>query len=97
MVMNGLQKGLINSRISLRASRLNCQIIFFKCEPIIFFSNSDRDFYSENNNVSQVYTYIPKIKKSTKTLLWSMPHFALNIARHICAIPNSVKFEFPAV
>jgi hypothetical protein len=22
----------------------------------IFFSNSDRDFYSENNNVSQVYT-----------------------------------------
>jgi hypothetical protein len=29
------------------------------------FSNSDRDFYSENNNVSQVYTYsyIPKIQK----------------------------------
>jgi hypothetical protein len=25
MVMNRLQKGLINSRIALRASRLNCQ------------------------------------------------------------------------
>jgi hypothetical protein len=23
----------------------------------VFFSNSDRDFYSENNNISQVYTY----------------------------------------
>jgi hypothetical protein len=29
-----------------------------------FFSNSNRDFYSQNNNVSQeVYTYIPKIQK----------------------------------
>jgi hypothetical protein len=25
--------------------------------------NSDRNFYSENNNVSQVYTYITKIQK----------------------------------
>jgi hypothetical protein len=48
---------------------------------IFFFSNSDRDFYSENNNVSQVYTYIPKIhkKKRKKTLLSSMFQFALNI------------------
>jgi hypothetical protein len=30
---------------------------------ILFFSNSDRDFYSENNNVSQAYTYILKIQK----------------------------------
>jgi hypothetical protein len=34
-----------------------------------FFSNSDRDFYSENNNVSQVYTYLHNkntIKKKVK-------------------------------
>jgi hypothetical protein len=35
----------------------------FKWDYIFFFSNSDRDFYSENNSVSQVYTYIPKIHK----------------------------------
>jgi hypothetical protein len=63
MVMNRLQKGLINSRISLRASRLNCQNIFFQMRTYnFFFSNSDRDFYSENNNISQVYTDKPKIK-----------------------------------
>jgi hypothetical protein len=48
MVVNRLQNGLINSRIAPRASRLNCQNIFF--------GNSDRDFYFENSNVSQVYT-----------------------------------------
>jgi hypothetical protein len=30
---------------------------------IIFFLNSNRNVYSENNNVSQVHTYIPKIQK----------------------------------
>jgi hypothetical protein len=40
MVMNRLQKGLINSRIALRPSRLNCQKKCFKWEHIIFFSNS---------------------------------------------------------
>jgi hypothetical protein len=35
---------------------VNCQNIFFEMGLHIFFSNSDRDFYSENNNVSQVYT-----------------------------------------
>jgi hypothetical protein len=29
---------------------------FFQMGLHIFFSNSDRDLYSENNNVSQVYT-----------------------------------------
>jgi hypothetical protein len=38
-----------------------------------FFNNTDRDFYCEKNQVSQVYTYIPKIqKKILKTLLSSM-------------------------
>jgi hypothetical protein len=32
------------------------KIFFFKWDYIFFFSNSDRDFYSENNNVSQIYT-----------------------------------------
>jgi Asp-tRNA(Asn)/Glu-tRNA(Gln) amidotransferase B subunit len=45
-------RALINSRI---ASTLN-----FKKKN---FCNSNRDFYSENNNVSQVYTYIPKVQK----------------------------------
>jgi hypothetical protein len=54
MVVSRLQNGLINSRISPRASRLNCQNIFFQMGLHNFFSNSDRDFNSENNNVSQV-------------------------------------------
>jgi hypothetical protein len=29
---------------------------FFSNGITFFFSNSDRDFYSENNNVSQIYT-----------------------------------------
>jgi hypothetical protein len=56
MVVNGLQNGLINSSIALWASRVNCQKIFFQMALHVFFSNSDRDFYSENNNVSQVYS-----------------------------------------
>jgi hypothetical protein len=56
MVVNKLQNGLINSSIAPWVSRVNCQNIFFEMGLHIFFSNSDRDFYSENNNVSQVYT-----------------------------------------
>jgi hypothetical protein len=47
MVMNRLQ----NSRRAPRVSKLNCQNIFFQMRTL-FFSNSDRDFYFENNNVS---------------------------------------------
>jgi hypothetical protein len=45
MVVNRLHKDLINSRIALSASRLNCQK---KCSNgnLYFF---DIDFYSENN------------------------------------------------
>jgi hypothetical protein len=62
MVMNRLQKGLINFRIALRASRLNCKKKLMGTHN--FFSSSNRDFYSENNkyhNVS-VFTY-QKLKK----------------------------------
>jgi hypothetical protein len=65
--MNRLQKGLINSRIALRASRLNCQKKIVNGNIYFFFSNSNRDFYSKNNNVSQVYTYI--CTKNTKKKL----------------------------
>jgi hypothetical protein len=41
------------------------KIFFFKREQIRFFSNLDRDFYSENNSVSQVYIYITKIQKKS--------------------------------
>jgi hypothetical protein len=63
MVVYRLYKDLINSHIALSASRLNCQNIFFQIGTHTFFNNSDRDFYSENNNVSQIATYIPKIQK----------------------------------
>jgi hypothetical protein len=56
MVVNGLQNGLINSSIAPWASRVNCQKKNFQMGLRIFFSNSDRDFYSENNSVPQVYT-----------------------------------------
>jgi hypothetical protein len=51
MVVNKLQNGVLNSRKTQSASRLNCQNILLKYGHIIFFSNSDRDFYSENNSV----------------------------------------------
>jgi hypothetical protein len=55
MVVGGLQDGLISSRIAPGASRLDCQGIFFQMGlHTFFFSDSDRDFSFENNNVSQV-------------------------------------------
>jgi hypothetical protein len=63
MVVNRLQKDRINSRIAVSASRVICQNIFVQMGTHTFFSNSERDFYSENNNVSEIYTYIPKKKK----------------------------------
>jgi hypothetical protein len=74
MVVNRLQKDLINLCIALSASRLNCQKYFaLKWEHILFFSNSDRDFYSENNSVSRIYTYIPKIQtKKTAFIVYAM-------------------------
>jgi hypothetical protein len=36
---------------------------FFSHANTFFLNNSDRDFYSEKNNISQVYIYIPKIQK----------------------------------
>jgi hypothetical protein len=56
MVVNRLQNGLINSSIAPWASRANCQNIFFQMRLHIFFLLILIDFYSENNNVSQVYT-----------------------------------------
>jgi hypothetical protein len=53
MVVNRIQNGLINSSIAPWA-KLSKN--FFSNEITFFLSNSDRDFYSENNNVSQVYT-----------------------------------------
>jgi hypothetical protein len=93
MVVNALQKGLINLCIVPRASMVNCQTFFFQMLTNTFFSNSDRDFYSENNNVSQVYTYMYNKntkKKFKKTLLSSMTlcaPFCAKHWRHLCAIP----------
>jgi hypothetical protein len=67
---------LLNSREAPRVTRLNCQKKNFKCEHILtFFSNSD--FYCEKNNLSEVYTYIPKIqKKRNRFLNMAVPHFS---------------------
>jgi hypothetical protein len=47
MVMNRLQKGLINSRIALRASRINCNSYFYiKCAKRVFFVY-EKVFYAE--------------------------------------------------
>jgi hypothetical protein len=91
MAVSRLQNGLIKSHIAPRALKLNYQFFFFKFGHILFFSNSDRDFYSENNNVLQVYTYIPKIhqkkvKKKTKPLLSS-------ILGHFCSLFTTIQFD----
>jgi hypothetical protein len=86
MVMNKLQDGLLNSRIALRASRLNCQnIFFFQMEHILFFSNSDRDSYSENNNV---FTSITSHKKITLTFETNDEHQARSYQN---VINNQIK------
>jgi hypothetical protein len=54
MVVGGLRNGLVDSRMAPGASGLDCQNIFFRVGLRTFFSGSDRDFDSENNNVSQV-------------------------------------------
>jgi hypothetical protein len=83
---------------------VNCQNIFFSNENmyiLFFFGNSDRDFYSENNNASQVYTYITKIqKKSVKKRHYRLcPPFCSKYWRHLCAIPmllhRYLLFIFP--
>jgi hypothetical protein len=56
MVVGRLQNGLINSSIAPWAWGMNCQNVFFQIGLHIFFGGSDRDFYSEDSNVSQVYT-----------------------------------------
>jgi hypothetical protein len=55
MVVNRLQNGLINSSIAPWTSRINCQNIFFQMGLHIFFSNSDRYFDSENNNITSIH------------------------------------------
>jgi hypothetical protein len=67
MALNRLQNALINSHIGpSRASGLNCQKNFFQMQADNFFNTSDRDFYSKENSVSQVYTCLPKIQKKVK-------------------------------
>jgi hypothetical protein len=54
---------------------------FFQMGLYIFFSNSDRDFYSENNNIHITNVHLntknSQKKKCKKMLLSSMFHFAL--------------------
>jgi hypothetical protein len=93
MVVNRLQNGLINSCVDPRASMVNCPNIFFKCVYVhSFFSNSDIYFYSENNNVSQVYTYITKIQKKILENVYAL-YFGLNFAQSLCYY---LSFVFPA-
>jgi hypothetical protein len=67
MVMNGLQNGLLTSRKSPRAPRLNCQKKIFKCQHILLFSNSDRAFYCETTmyEMLRFFSNKKKVKKIT--------------------------------
>jgi hypothetical protein len=49
---------------------------FFKCKHILFFSNSDRDFYSESNNVSQVRCDQLK-NKSSRRVTYGNPCYSI--------------------
>jgi hypothetical protein len=51
-------------------------IFFFKCKHILFFSNSDRDFYSESNNVSQVRCDQLK-NKSSRRVTYGNPCYSI--------------------
>jgi hypothetical protein len=66
MVVNRLQNGLINSSIAPWTSKVYCQnFFFFKWDNIFFFSNSDRDFYSENKT-TMYHKYTLKYQKFTR-------------------------------
>jgi hypothetical protein len=54
---------------------------FPNANTYFFFNNSDRDFYSVNNNV---YTYVTKKKSKKKRyyIVYAL-HFALNIAQSL--------------
>jgi hypothetical protein len=70
---------------------VNCQKKKFKWEHILFFSNSDRDFHSENNGVSQVYIYMTKNKKKVKKRYYRLcAPFCAKHWRHLCAILMSL-------
>jgi hypothetical protein len=64
------------------------------------FCNSNRDFYSENNNVSQVHIHLhtyQKYKKKVKNATIVYTPFCANHWPHICAIPcYCLSFVFPA-
>jgi hypothetical protein len=72
---------------------------FSNANTYFFFSNSDSDFYSENNNVSQVYTYIRKIQKKrlkNATIAYAL-NFALNNGGIFAQSPcYYLSFVFPA-
>jgi hypothetical protein len=51
---------------------------------MFFFSNSDRDFYSENNNISQVYTY-RYYNKNTKKKMLEKRCYRLRVCAPFCA------------
>jgi hypothetical protein len=54
MAVNRLQKNKGPNKFTLSPKRFKAKLskkIFFKGEHIRFFSNSDRDFYSEKNNI----------------------------------------------
>jgi hypothetical protein len=81
MVVNRLQSGLINSSIAPWVSRVNCQNIFFQMRLHIFFLVILIEIFILKTTMYHKYTLKCQkfTKKSKKTLLSSMFHFALNI------------------
>jgi hypothetical protein len=98
MVVNRLQKGLINSCKGFNGKL--SKYFFFKCEHVLFLSNSDRDFYSGNKNVlhyiTSIHLHNKNTKKKVKKRVYTI-HLALNIdaifAQSLCFY---LSFVFPA-
>jgi hypothetical protein len=78
MALNRLLKALINSHIDPRASGLNCQNIFFKCEHIIFLTGSV--FFFSYIRLHMSYIIVFRIKISIRiTKKKYVPLFEKNI------------------
>jgi hypothetical protein len=66
MVVNRLQKALINSHIAPKSFKAKLSKYFFQIRTHTFFNNSGTDFYCEKNNVHKYTLTYQKYKKKVK-------------------------------
>jgi hypothetical protein len=100
MVANRLQKDLINSRIALSASRLNCPKKFFQMGTHFFLVILiEISILKTTMYQKYTFTYLPKIqkkskKKKTVIIVYAQTalHFAAYLRNPIC---YDLSFVFP--